>query len=336
MRATDADNRRSGVALIITLGLLSILTVLAVAFAIAMRVERVAARNYANSVRAEGLIHAALVRALEDIDDSMLNPKTNVYPHWSNRHPATVLDAMGSTATTSGGACLPHDCTDLLTGEASTMIPESLRRAATEMARHGNWLDIAATNGPVVTKHGRIAYLALNCSGLIDVNTVGGARTRHWSTNVQEIKLWNQPDFVNSNAVEQFYNNRKRDVRYETLTELAALNPGVIRSVSNLFYYSYDPGRDEFFVTAKGAQWWLNTDTAIPPKTMGRRTALLQQKFYINAITNYAGYNNPNDYNSYARDAAFMANYYTPLMEMLGKAGHRAAGRRGLEHRQLP
>jgi len=54
MKARYAESSgREGVALVIVLGLLSVMTILGVAFAVAMRVERLAARNAAHAVRAD-------------------------------------------------------------------------------------------------------------------------------------------------------------------------------------------------------------------------------------------------------------------------------------------
>jgi len=57
-----------GIALVMVLGILSVMVIMAVAFAISMRTERVAAGNYADSVRARQLVHVGLARALDDIN----------------------------------------------------------------------------------------------------------------------------------------------------------------------------------------------------------------------------------------------------------------------------
>ena len=84
---------KNGVALIIVLGLLAVLTLIAVAFAIAMRVERLAARNYVNNIRAEQMVQAGIVRAMETIDVTL---STNCYPDWFKFAPANTHDALAS------------------------------------------------------------------------------------------------------------------------------------------------------------------------------------------------------------------------------------------------
>ncbi len=135
---------RSGVALIMVLGLLSILTLLAIAFAIAMRVERIAARNYANGVRAKHLVEAALVRAIDHVGESMAG---EVYPCWNEEEPLDVFDALPSYDPSS-----PDKCTDLITGEALANVPFSLRADISNATDYVHWKDVISkggeTNGP--------------------------------------------------------------------------------------------------------------------------------------------------------------------------------------------
>ena len=60
---------RRGVALVIVLGMLALMTLLAVAFSIYMRTERMASGNFKSDVRTRQLLHAALTRAIADIND---------------------------------------------------------------------------------------------------------------------------------------------------------------------------------------------------------------------------------------------------------------------------
>ena len=81
---------KSGVAIVLVLGILSLLMVLAVSFAITMRVERAGAGNYARNVYAKHLTWAALGRAMEAIDQHMASStdpyasssNSVVYPEW--------------------------------------------------------------------------------------------------------------------------------------------------------------------------------------------------------------------------------------------------------------
>ncbi|MDE0839566.1 MAG: hypothetical protein OSB41_11010, partial [Kiritimatiellae bacterium] len=122
-RADDLHtDPRSGIALIIVLGLLSILTILCVAFAISMRVERMAARAFADNTRAEQLITIAMVRSMEQVTEHMRNPAPKVYPDFVELTPPSVSrDAVGSRSSNSDAV------PDLRTGEAESYIPTTLQ-----------------------------------------------------------------------------------------------------------------------------------------------------------------------------------------------------------------
>lgn len=289
----DTCRRNDGVALVIVLGLLSILTILAVAFASAMWVERLAAWNHANSVRAEALIQAALVRAMTDVNTSTAG---SCYPCWTNR-PAKRADAMGSDAV---GVQL----TDLLTGEAARTIPASLSNDVEAVANKCYWTNVVV-NGKT---NGRIAYIVANASGLVDVNLAGG-RFRNWSTNINEI----DPGNLLQDTLVAFTNQRFKDVRYETITEAVALNTKIKNPNQGFFTYSFDPARDQYFPM-------MNATDIAAIKTLGQAGAVLSDKFYINAITNYAGWTNSSDYYAFANDdgpTGFMVRYYWPLVSIL-------------------
>lgn len=228
----------SGIALVMVLGILSVMVIMAVAFAISMRTERVAAGNYADSVRARQLVQAGLVRALSDLANQ-LGAKglgsaaggTN-YPHWS------VTNSYTTEYTNTSANKLY-----LLTGEATNFVPRALWVAAMNADRHVNatnhWLplDIVSSYTTKVTTNaasivetntepcfihmGRVKYLILNCSGLLDANFVGG-QARSNGVSPREIAINQLGDLPAS-----FTNDRDKvggEVRYETLEELAALH----------------------------------------------------------------------------------------------------------------
>ena len=64
---------RQGIALIMVVGMLALMMVMGVAFAIFMRTERVAAGSFRTDVRARNLLQVALHQAIEAIDTSMMN-----------------------------------------------------------------------------------------------------------------------------------------------------------------------------------------------------------------------------------------------------------------------
>lgn len=291
-----------GVALIIVLGLLSVLTLLAVAFAIAMRVERMIARNYLNGIKATHIVQTGIVRAMADANNSLVGM---CYPNWSTRSTTSELNAMCSTGSVP--------CPDILSGEASRTIPGALQIPAENVVPYCMWVDI-----PFAGETSRVAYVVVNVSGLLDANLVGGA-PRVWSTNASELNLTNFAD-LQSGQEEEFYNQRAEHRRYETSTELDALNTAV-DTVSNLFVFSWDPDPDEVFLTTDAGNWWEKIDTATPPGKMGQRDAILHSKFRINDIVNYTCWNNDPDFLKYKNNGPFMNEYYTPIVYLLGPFG---------------
>ena len=312
MKTHKNKQNQDGVALIMVLGLLAVMTVLSVAFSIAMRVERLAARNFAHAVRAEQLIQTAMVRSVGDINGEMVG---QVYPDWRQRNqnygegllPSgdPVTDAMCSH---SGNV---EPVPDILAGEAMRSIPHALLDHAAAMSP--DWIEDGITNG-------RIAYVVINASGLLDANYVGGTN-RVWSKHPNEIDISSLPEVISAPT---FYADRRTDVRYETIPELGKLNTGVGDPISNLVVFSFDVAKDQFFVDTGNQP--TEVDTNRPPRDLGRRTAVLRDKFYINSITNYQAYYNPGVYTAYKNSQAlygenFIGEYWQHMRDMLEVAG---------------
>ncbi len=136
---------RRGIALIIVLGLLALMVVMGVTFSIFMRTERVAAGSYRNDVQTRQLLHAALNRALADIDASTTNAN---YPSWSYRESGT-----------NGGP--------LIQGATNAPAMDWIPKAALgpNPAPQPTWIDPVDPSG-----NARVGFLIVNCSGLVDAN----------------------------------------------------------------------------------------------------------------------------------------------------------------------
>lgn len=104
---------RQGIALIMVVGMLALMMVMAVAFAIFMRTERVAAASFRLDVRARNLLQVALSRAVEAVDVSM---GTTNYPPWDALYSGggsyvrealtkNALDQIPLAALTPQGIC---------------------------------------------------------------------------------------------------------------------------------------------------------------------------------------------------------------------------------------
>jgi Tfp pilus assembly protein PilX len=286
------SHRKRGVALIIVLGLLTVLTILGVAFAIAMRVERLAARNYVSNVRAEQLIQTAVARTLVGVTNNM---RDRYYPS---------VDILASTGTKS--------VNDMVSSEAEGFIPGVFQAGAT--ATTVGWEDVTA-NGKTI---GRVSYLAVNCGGLIDANVSGGNTNLNIAGRLgpEELDLSSFPEDISSYT--SFINDRAIDKRYETLNELRSMNTGVKSDFNSLFVFSYDPAPDMFLVPNSSPlpgtllQYFpkITNALAIPGFTM-------HAKFNINSITNL-----PKAGASYTQ--ASLAAWVAKVSTILSDSGLRA------------
>ena len=225
------NNQRSGIALVMVLGVLSLMVLMAVSFAISMRTERVAAGNQLDTVRVRQLAQVGLVRAMDFLYEecgSSLTNSNQVYPDWDVKVSYTSPPASAVAV-------------DFLKGSASNFVPRALWDAAANTnANPANsngayWVHINSETAGATNLIGRVAFMILNCSGLLDANFVGGA-ARGIGTNPVEIALRSLPEVQGYN----FVNIRNEDVRYETQEELNEL-VGANFMASNLFIYSRAP-----------------------------------------------------------------------------------------------
>jgi hypothetical protein len=193
-------NRRSGVAVIIVLGLMALLMVLGIAFSVTMRVERAGAGNYALEVYQKQMVYAGLARAIAELNEDL---GTDVYPDWD-------FDVSGT-----GGVV------NLVYGEAEDYVPGVL--LGNPSAMMAAWTNLGG--------RGTIAYQIFNCSDMLDANYVGDV-DRGGGTNVSEIQVGQLPSVTDLTA---FREDRTADVRYESIRELGALNGGITNDADFAF-----------------------------------------------------------------------------------------------------
>jgi hypothetical protein len=213
------------VALILVLGALSLMMILAVAFAISMRTERLAAGNYADTVRARELAHVGLVRAMNDIRTmqgaNLAVAGAQVYPAW-----------LATNAINGHTNALQY--ATLTNGVAPNYIPKALLSGVSADAAN-RWVEITAADGTLL---GRVGYLILNCSGLLDANFVGGSN-RLYGASPAEIAVTNLPEI--SGGGNNLINRRDPPdpaaIRYESVAELDVYSGD--SHPSNFFIYSY-------------------------------------------------------------------------------------------------
>lgn len=144
---------RQGIALVVVLGFLSALILLAVAFSIIMRTERLASRNYNDQVRGRQLVHAALARVIAD--QVRTNMAGRVYPAWEAIH------------SQYDGRLGP----DFIAEDGAPYIPGALTNAA-YLANLAEWVPMRDPDPQDNKFYGEYAFLVVNNSGLLDANFV--------------------------------------------------------------------------------------------------------------------------------------------------------------------
>jgi hypothetical protein len=234
---------RRGAALLVVIGLVSLLMIAAVAFSILMTIERSASSNFRHSVQARHLLYAGLAQAIVDIDADVGD---SIYPIWSNTT-VTITTPYGSRSVQRKPNLLQsYDPTQaqpcsspVLSADALQYLPRSLYQSLLETPPSGTSLAPEAKaisiNGTYV---GRYAYVIANVSGLLDAN-VAGRSNRWFGTCPEEIQLDTNvlTDVINTNW---FAADRTADYRYETLPELARLNTGIdSNKLSHFETFSY-------------------------------------------------------------------------------------------------
>ncbi|MEI6516500.1 MAG: hypothetical protein WCO77_11005 [bacterium] len=216
---------KSGVALIMVIGLVALMMVMAVAFAIYMRTERVAAGAFRNDVRARQLLHVAQARALDGLE---ANLGDRPYPNWD------ILSSSG------GGG----EVANFTNSPVLDWIPRAM--LASGINPRPQWIQVSGGS-----EQGRVGYMIVNCSGLLDANASGDGVTRGVGTNVAEIQVGNLPEMSDING---FIASRP----YETVQELngfAGAANYVVRPVTNFVDFSYFPKPARVFVGGQSNQW---------------------------------------------------------------------------------
>lgn len=248
----------SGIALVVVLGVLAAIVILAVSFAITMRTERVAAANAMDNIRARQLLDVALSRAMMFLQNNLTN---QVYPEWGVTNSGLRVDpGTGEFDTnwyTDKGLFL-SDFTDqvrtywviappnapsnepgFLYGDITNYVPFAFWNEAWNASATRTYWEPVVTpvSAPDQTNRviGRVAYLAINCSGLLDANFVNAdSQPRAYGTNAGEIQVSRLSDIF-PNVVE-FVNDRADNNRYETYHELTAKNSD--KAGDNFFVHS--------------------------------------------------------------------------------------------------
>lgn len=222
--------KTSGIALVVVLGVIALLMIIGVGFSISMRIERMAARSYADTVRGRMLMQAAVARTMSDVNAYMADPTADllVYPDW-------VAYASPADSSMSNGV-IP----DLISDEALSFIPAGLRTDALAEANNVRWRDIEDPDGNFM---GRYAYLLVDCSGFVDASTASQPAAQRNEGKVPAELLINEltPEF--GGDAESFLTKRRDEWRrFESIPDLWTVGRrsggGLSAEPENLFVFS--------------------------------------------------------------------------------------------------
>jgi len=217
------DGRR-GIALITVLGFVSVLVLMAVAFLVTMRTERLVSEYAVEEVRARQLAHTAIGRAMADLGSFLQST--------SDSHlQSPIFKSSGSGGALGAGA-------DLVSGEVTNWLPRRFllgaadpdynasfdARAAEQAAQ---WVLVKDPEDPQRRILGRYAYLVLDCTGMLDANLVSGSPIRQAGTSVAaEVDYGFLPEIGSTDRRNRFSQNRQIFHRFATLPEIIFLNDG--------------------------------------------------------------------------------------------------------------
>ncbi len=235
---TACVHRKSGAALVIVLGFLAVLTVIVLAFSTQMRTERLAGRAFLDTAQTRQLLDAALARAMEEID---LETGSSIFPSFL---------ALESSAP--GPVSFVADAVDF--GMADDYLPlgdATLAEAYRSALDNARWQTVSVGNDAV----GRIGYVIVNTSGLLDANHAGGldasgtlvARGKGESPAELQLAPELLRELTDPGSATGFLKGRiDRWRRFETLRDLAQLNrigtaPPFEGAIGNFSVFSFFP-----------------------------------------------------------------------------------------------
>jgi len=180
-------NTRSGVALVVTLGILAMICVAVIAFIAAMRLERSTARLEADRATLRSLHPVALASAMRDVTWQLYE---RVYPiaWWdydddaddTPQPPPSAGACLGSFYRKEEGVSFPATSIKLFTGAATNLVPGAVHSNAAavesiwvpvtsvfmETPEPGDQTDPLAPLMDTVVMS-RVAYLIIDCSGFL-------------------------------------------------------------------------------------------------------------------------------------------------------------------------
>lgn len=170
--STSGTDRRSGVALIVVLGFLSIMVMMAVAFLTQARVERLVAGAALEGMRTRQMAQSAIAAGMQDY----LNALKKMQSQADTEHDVFLSgDGGGTLAYYYSGLTIDDD--RLALGKVEDWLLNRHLKAALggggDAVRNAEWLWVRESPGQRSRILGRYAYACFDMSGQIDVNLLG-------------------------------------------------------------------------------------------------------------------------------------------------------------------
>jgi hypothetical protein len=167
----DCRNER-GVALIIVLGFLGLMVVMAVAFMVQARVERMVADSTLDGMRARQVAQTGVAAAIQDYMNAIKSLDSQ-----SDTQYDMFLSGNLNVSASYHYSGLYYDSTNLWNGEASDWLPPSLTgkdsRVDIDTIDDMEWIWVRQKPNNRSRILGRYAYVCFNLSGGVDANLLG-------------------------------------------------------------------------------------------------------------------------------------------------------------------
>ncbi|MGI6495759.1 MAG: hypothetical protein ACOX5G_06685 [Kiritimatiellia bacterium] len=255
------STKKAGVALLVVVGMLALLMISAVAFTSMMRIERSGASNFRHAITAREMAAVAVGRFIGDIDGAHLCNEAivadDVYPGWTNDTwiiPGSI-DASGQENVDERTELtdIPEDivfslnakrkeaaAARVLTERMMKFVPGAFRP---DVARvKPEWVPLEV-DGRVV---GRYAYIAINTSGMLDINAVNSnGMARAIGADPGEIRIGGLSDVTDAT---KHAGKRDQMEGFVTLEQVAALDASGCgldgENLENFGIFSYIPSEE--------------------------------------------------------------------------------------------
>ena len=263
-------SKRSGVALIIVLGLIAILMIVSVAFSIHMRIERAGAANLRHAGVARQIVKGGMAAAMAAID---MDVGDNVVPPWYDSEAVTnlIYNREESWRKSDGGrewrtshlwknTLVSYDTNQAEQVSASIFSKEVEEYFPGGLAFGGyakKYIKPGATSGgteilqprwlPVYSDKnedsvmGRFAFFAIDTTGMLDVCCMTNGASKRWMGRYPgEMAVLSSllPDVTDAG---KFADENRKNGTYVSLAELQKMNPN-IDNCQSFNTFSYDPG----------------------------------------------------------------------------------------------